>query len=132
MIFLQSPVELLNGIAQGSKTLIGSTVYAVSSATSHFSKTAYKVFMLMTSLIIEEYVFLRSLLRRNSTIQGLVAFTYDEQAASKMEERERQLGLHGEGVLNGFLEVKVISLGCALPSDFNNFTAYAYLHFKTK
>ncbi|AQK78309.1 pleckstrin homology (PH) domain-containing protein [Zea mays] len=39
---LQSPVELLNGIAQGSKTLIGSTVYAVSSATSHFSKTAYK------------------------------------------------------------------------------------------
>lgn len=74
---LQSPVELLNGIAQGSKTLIGSTVYAVSSATSHFSKTAYK---------------------------GLVAFTYDEQAASKMEERERQLGLHGEGVLNGFLE----------------------------
>lgn len=39
----QSPVELLNGIAQGSKTLIGSTVYAVSSATSHFSKTAYKV-----------------------------------------------------------------------------------------
>jgi hypothetical protein len=53
---LQSPVELLNGIAQGSKTLIGSTVYAVSSATSHFSKTAYKVFMLMTCLIIEEYV----------------------------------------------------------------------------
>jgi len=74
---LQSPVELLSGLAQGSKTLIGSTVYAVSSATSHFSKTAYK---------------------------GLVAFTYDEQAASKMEERERQLGLHGEGVLNGFLE----------------------------
>ncbi|KAL6659540.1 hypothetical protein ACP70R_003580 [Stipagrostis hirtigluma subsp. patula] len=74
---LQSPVELLNGIAQGSKTLIGSTVYAVSSATSHFSKTAYK---------------------------GLVAFTYDEQAASKMDEREKQLGLHGEGVLNGFLE----------------------------
>ncbi|EEC82816.1 hypothetical protein OsI_27603 [Oryza sativa Indica Group] len=74
---LQSPVELLNGIAQGSKTLIGSTVYAVSSATSHFSKTAYK---------------------------GLVAFTYDEQAASKMDERERQLSLHGEGVLNGFLE----------------------------
>ncbi|WVZ95400.1 hypothetical protein U9M48_041168 [Paspalum notatum var. saurae] len=74
---LQSPVELLNGIAQGSKTLIGSTVYAVSSATSHFSKTAYK---------------------------GLVALTYDEQAALKMEERERQLGLHGEGVLNGFLE----------------------------
>lgn len=53
LLFLQSPVELLNGLAQGSKTLIGSTVYAVSSATSHFSKTAYKVFMLMTSLIIE-------------------------------------------------------------------------------
>lgn len=74
---LQSPVELLSGIAQGSKNLIGNTVYAVSSATSHFSKTAYK---------------------------GLVAFTYDEQAASKLDERERQLGLHGEGVLNGFLE----------------------------
>ncbi|KAM3191147.1 hypothetical protein ACQJBY_068843 [Aegilops geniculata] len=74
---LQSPVELLNGIAQGSKNLIGSTVYAVSSATSHFSKTAYK---------------------------GLVAFTYDEQTASKLDERDRQLGLHGEGVLNGFLE----------------------------
>lgn len=65
-------------------------------------------------------------------MQGLVAFTYDEQASSKMEERERQLGLHGEGVLNGFLEVKVISLDCALPSDFNKFTVNAYLHIKTK
>lgn len=53
LLVLQSPVELLNGLAQGSKTLIGSTVYAVSSATSHFSKTAYKVFMLMASLIIK-------------------------------------------------------------------------------
>jgi hypothetical protein len=43
-------------------------------------------------------------------MQGLVAFTYDEQAASKMDERERQLSLHGEGVLNGFLEVNAISL----------------------
>lgn len=43
-------------------------------------------------------------------MQGLVAFTYDEQTASKLDERDRQLGLHGEGVLNGFLEVKAISL----------------------
>uniref|UniRef100_A0A0E0LQM8 C2 domain-containing protein n=1 Tax=Oryza punctata TaxID=4537 RepID=A0A0E0LQM8_ORYPU len=41
---------------------------------------------------------------RRGILQGLVAFTYDEQAASKMDERERQLSLHGEGVLNGFLE----------------------------
>lgn len=43
-------------------------------------------------------------------MQGLVAFTYDEQAASKLDERDRQLGLHGEGVLNGFLEVKITDL----------------------
>ena len=57
LLFLQSPVELLSGLAQGSKTLIGSTVYAVSSATSHFSKTAYKVFMPMAILIIKMYVY---------------------------------------------------------------------------
>jgi hypothetical protein len=65
-------------------------------------------------------------------MQGLVAFTYDEQAASKMEERERQLGLHGEGVLNGILEVKDISLDYALSSDSNKFKINAPLHFETK
>ncbi|EMS47217.1 Putative vacuolar protein sorting-associated protein 13A [Triticum urartu] len=103
---LQSPVELLNGIAQGSKNLIGSTVYAVSSATSHFSKTAYKV---LSELQFDHWK-LRSpeVMGSHSSwkfvMQGLVAFTYDEQAASKLDERDRQLGLHGEGVLNGFLE----------------------------
>ncbi|VAI76308.1 unnamed protein product [Triticum turgidum subsp. durum] len=103
---LQSPVELLNGIAQGSKNLVGSTVYAVSSATSHFSKTAYKV---LSELQFDHWK-LRSpeVMGSHSSwkfvMQGLVAFTYDEQAASKLDERDRQLGLHGEGVLNGFLE----------------------------
>jgi hypothetical protein len=65
--------------------------------------------------------FLGSLLRKSSTFQGLVAFTYDDQATSKMEERERQLGLHGEGVLNGFLEVKAVSDDNALSFDFNTY-----------
>ncbi|XP_073012455.1 intermembrane lipid transfer protein VPS13 isoform X2 [Typha latifolia] len=71
---LQSPAELLTGIAQGSKTLLSSTIYAMSSATTQFSKTAHK---------------------------GIVAFTFDEQAVSEMDEQKKH---HGKGVLNGFLE----------------------------
>jgi hypothetical protein len=58
-------------------------------------------------------------------MQGLVAFTYDEQVASKMDERERQLGLHGEGVLNGFLEVNSSVLIMHYYFDFKKFTTNA-------
>ncbi|KAJ1693233.1 hypothetical protein LUZ63_009931 [Rhynchospora breviuscula] len=74
---LQSPRELVSGIAEGSRTLLGSTIYAISSATTQFSKTAYK---------------------------GISAFTFDERAESEMDEWRRHLDLHGKGVLNGFLE----------------------------
>ena len=41
--FFQSPSGLFTGIAQGSKSLLSNTVYAISSATTQFSKAAHKV-----------------------------------------------------------------------------------------
>ncbi|KAJ0968199.1 hypothetical protein J5N97_025116 [Dioscorea zingiberensis] len=39
---VQSPSGLFTGIAQGSKGLLSNTVYAISSATTQFSKAAHK------------------------------------------------------------------------------------------
>lgn len=74
---LQSPGGLLTGIAHGSKSLFSRTVYAISSATTQFSKAAHK---------------------------GIVAFTFDEQAVFEMDEQQKRLDSHGKGVLNEFLE----------------------------
>ncbi|CAL9110355.1 unnamed protein product [Musa acuminata var. zebrina] len=74
---LQSPSGLLTSVAEGSRGLLSSTVYAISSATSQFSKAAHK---------------------------GIVAFTFDRQAAAYLEEQQNHLDSHGKGVLNEFLE----------------------------
>lgn len=42
-LYLQNPSEVITGMAQGSKSLLSNTVYALSSATTQFSKAAHKV-----------------------------------------------------------------------------------------
>ncbi|KAJ6837122.1 uncharacterized protein M6B38_121275 [Iris pallida] len=74
---VQSPVGLLTGILEGSKSLVSNTVYAVSSATTQFSKAAHK---------------------------GIVAFTFDEQAVAEMDVHLKGLESNGKGLLNEFLE----------------------------
>ncbi|XP_068635600.1 intermembrane lipid transfer protein VPS13 isoform X2 [Aristolochia californica] len=70
---LQSPTGLITGMAQGTKSLVNNTIFAVSNAATQFSKAAH---------------------------QGLVAFTFDEQAVAK---QQKKLDSHS-GVLNEFLE----------------------------
>eukprot|EP00268_Persea_americana_P023609 TRINITY_DN23168_c0_g2_i2.p1 TRINITY_DN23168_c0_g2~~TRINITY_DN23168_c0_g2_i2.p1 ORF type:complete len:2954 (+),score=526.87 TRINITY_DN23168_c0_g2_i2:1710-10571(+) len=72
----QSPAGLITGMAQGTKSLLSNTVYAVSNAATQFSKAAHK---------------------------SIVAFTFDEQTVANMED---QKGLHSpsKGLLNEFLE----------------------------
>lgn len=72
-----NPLGLLNGITQGSKSLITNTVYAISSATTQFTKTAHK---------------------------GIVALTFDEQAVAEMDTQHKDLEPHGKGILSEFLE----------------------------
>ncbi|XP_058105019.1 intermembrane lipid transfer protein VPS13 isoform X6 [Magnolia sinica] len=74
---LQSPTGLITGMAQGTKSLLSNTVYAVSNAATQFSKAAHK---------------------------GILAFTFDEQTVSKMKKRQDGLDSHSKGVLNEFLE----------------------------
>ncbi|MQL85896.1 hypothetical protein Taro_018429 [Colocasia esculenta] len=64
-------------MAQGSKSLLGNTVYAVSSAASQFSKAVHK---------------------------GIVALTFDEQSPGKMEKWQNSKDSQGNGILNEFLE----------------------------
>ncbi|ONK64446.1 uncharacterized protein A4U43_C07F26050 [Asparagus officinalis] len=73
---VHSPIGLLNGIAQGSKSLLSNTIYAISSATTQFTKTAHK---------------------------GIVALTFDEQTAAEMDMQLKSES-HGRGILSEFFE----------------------------
>lgn len=42
-IFMQSPSGIVTGIAHGTKSLVRSTVYALSDAASQITKSAHKV-----------------------------------------------------------------------------------------
>ncbi|KAK7300278.1 hypothetical protein RJT34_11120 [Clitoria ternatea] len=74
---MQSPTGLIMGMAQGTTSLLSNTVYAISDAASQFSNVARK---------------------------GIVAFTYDEQATSKMEKQLATVSSDSKGVINEVLE----------------------------
>ncbi|KAH6809791.1 hypothetical protein C2S51_027574 [Perilla frutescens var. frutescens] len=73
----QSPSGLITGMAQGTTSLLSNTVYAISDATSQFSKAAHK---------------------------GIVAFTFDDQTATMIERQQRGMSSRSKGVINEFLE----------------------------
>ncbi|KAL7090722.1 hypothetical protein ACP275_12G059000 [Erythranthe tilingii] len=73
----QSPAGLMTGMAQGTMSLLSNTVYAVSDATSQFSKAAHK---------------------------GIVAFTFDDQTAIMVDRQQKGMPSHSKGVINEFLE----------------------------
>ncbi|KAG8383676.1 hypothetical protein BUALT_Bualt04G0038600 [Buddleja alternifolia] len=74
---LQSPSGLLTGMAQGTTSLFSNTVYAISDATSQFTKAAHK---------------------------GIVAFTLDDQTVTMTEWQQKGMSSHSKGVINEFLE----------------------------
>ncbi|BFG24048.1 hypothetical protein CerSpe_103220 [Prunus speciosa] len=75
-IFL-SPTGLITGMAQGTTSLLSNTVYAISDAATQFSKAAHK---------------------------GIVAFTFDDQAVSGVEQQQIGIATHSKGVINGVFE----------------------------
>ncbi|KAM1717129.1 hypothetical protein COP2_025269 [Malus domestica] len=75
-IFL-SPTGLITGMAQGTTSLLSNTVYAISDAATQFSKAAHK---------------------------GIVAFTFDDQAVSEVEQQQSGIATHSKGVINGVFE----------------------------
>nr|KYP76317.1 Putative vacuolar protein sorting-associated protein 13A [Cajanus cajan] len=74
---VRSPTGLIMGMAQGTTSLLSNTVYAISDAASQFSKAARK---------------------------GIVAFTYDDQAVSRMEKHQATVASDSKGVINEVLE----------------------------
>ncbi|KAG4977288.1 hypothetical protein JHK84_036989 [Glycine max] len=74
---VRSPTGLIMGMAQGTTSLLSNTVYAISDAASQFSKAARK---------------------------GIVAFTYDDQAVSRMEKHQAIVASDSKGVINEVLE----------------------------
>ncbi|PON37049.1 Vacuolar protein sorting-associated protein [Parasponia andersonii] len=73
----QSPTGLITGMAQGTSSLLSNTVYAISDAATQFSKAAHK---------------------------GIVAFTFDDQAVSRMEQLQMGVPSHSKGMINEVLE----------------------------
>ncbi|XP_057796881.1 intermembrane lipid transfer protein VPS13 isoform X2 [Salvia miltiorrhiza] len=74
---IQSPAGLITGMAQGTTSLLSNTVYAISDATSQFSRAAHK---------------------------GIVAFTFDDQTATMIERQQKGMSSRSKGVINEFLE----------------------------
>ncbi|XP_073129939.1 intermembrane lipid transfer protein VPS13 isoform X2 [Henckelia pumila] len=73
----QSPAGLITGMAQGTTSLVSNTVYAISDATTQFSKAAHK---------------------------GIVAFTFDDQPVTMMEKQLKGVSSQNQGVINEFLQ----------------------------
>ncbi|XP_051121162.1 uncharacterized protein LOC127244726 [Andrographis paniculata] len=73
----QSPTGLITGMAQGTTSLLSNTVYAITDATSQFSKAAHK---------------------------GIVAFAFDNQAETMIEGQNKGIASQSKGVINEFLE----------------------------
>ncbi|XP_059074534.1 uncharacterized protein LOC131074913 isoform X2 [Cryptomeria japonica] len=74
---VQNPTGLVTSMAEGTKSLLNNTVFAVSNAATQFSKAARK---------------------------GVAAFAFDEEFVEEMERRQQGQGYHNQGVLNEFLE----------------------------
>ncbi|XP_057965676.1 uncharacterized protein LOC131156193 isoform X2 [Malania oleifera] len=74
---LQNRTGLITGMAQGTTGLLSNTIYAVSDAATQFSKAAHK---------------------------GILAFTFDDQAVSKLEKRRTGVASYSKGVINEVLE----------------------------
>ncbi|KAK6918056.1 Vacuolar protein sorting-associated protein 13, DH-like domain [Dillenia turbinata] len=72
----QSPTGIVTGMAQGTKSLLSNTVYAISDAATQFSKAAQK---------------------------GIVAFTFDDQAVAELEKQQKGVA-SSKGVINEVLE----------------------------
>ncbi|KAI4303707.1 hypothetical protein MLD38_039306 [Melastoma candidum] len=75
--FFDSPGGLIIGMAQGTGSLFSNTVYALSDAATQFSKAAQK---------------------------GIVALTFNEQAAEKIGKHRRGESSQSEGVISEVLE----------------------------
>ncbi|KAL5574177.1 hypothetical protein UlMin_023774 [Ulmus minor] len=75
--FFQSPTGLITGMAQGTTSLLSNTVYAISDAATQFSKAAHK---------------------------GIVAFTFDDQTISRIEQQQMGAASQTKGVINEVLE----------------------------
>uniref|UniRef100_A0A803PHY5 Vacuolar protein sorting-associated protein n=1 Tax=Cannabis sativa TaxID=3483 RepID=A0A803PHY5_CANSA len=73
----QSPTGLITGMAQGTTSLLSNTVYAISDAATQFSQAAHK---------------------------GIVAFTFDDQAVSRMEQLQMGVPSHSKGMISEVLE----------------------------
>ncbi|KAK1396810.1 putative Vacuolar protein sorting-associated protein [Heracleum sosnowskyi] len=74
---VKNPAGLFTGMAQGTTSLLSNTVYAISDATTQFSRAAHK---------------------------GIVAFTFDDQSAGRMEKQQFGISSHSKGVINEILE----------------------------
>ncbi|XP_078445725.1 vacuolar protein sorting-associated protein, putative (DUF1162) isoform X2 [Wolffia australiana] len=74
---VQSPAGLITGVARGSKSLIGSTIYAMSSAASQFSKAVHK---------------------------GIVTLTFDGHVDEKIEKQKNIQDSQGKGIVDDVLE----------------------------
>ncbi|XP_019058238.1 PREDICTED: uncharacterized protein LOC104814962 [Tarenaya hassleriana] len=73
----KSPKGLIQGMAQGTTSLLSSTVYALSDAATQFSKAAHK---------------------------GIVAFTFNDHDVARMENQQKGEGSHSKGVIGEVFE----------------------------
>ena len=97
-------------MAQGTTSLLSNTVYAISDAATQFSKAAHKVspYLEVFGLPMDQSP--RFYFKWVVYLQGIVAFTYDDQAFLRMEQQQIGGASHSKGVINEVFEV-IFNLG---------------------
>lgn len=109
-------------MAQGTTSLLSNTVYAISDATSQFSRAAHKVLGFLDGLG-RIFIKLLSQFLLDFNLQGIVAFTFDDQTVTMIERQQKGMSSHSKGVINEFLEVLFVFL-CDQRVNFGFFYVY--------
>ena len=96
-------------MALGTTSLVSNTVYALSDAATQFSNAAHKVFLLSDDACMIEGLLTNMIFY----LQGIVAFTFDDQSVARMEKQQKGVASHSKGVINEVIEV-LLKSACIL------------------
>lgn len=114
-------------MAQGTTSLVSNTVYALSDAATQFSKVAHKVPLHLIKVGINSspsFVDIGQLF----CLQGIVAFTFDDQAVTRMENQQKGEVSHSKGVINEVFQVYHFNALQLIPCKYWFFGCYKMLN----
>lgn len=99
-------------MADGTTSLLSSTVYALSDAATQFSKAAHKVPCICLLKSYSEVAPLKKNSQNFNSLQGIVAFTFNDHDVARMEKQQMGEGSRSKGVIGEVFEVYHLHFLC--------------------